>query len=73
MEKIPDKAADGDVWQQAVSRRLAGLASIPVDTSRLDEQLRRQINHRRPRMWLWWATPLAGVAAALAIMVALVT
>ena len=73
MEKIPDKAADGDVWQQAVSRRLASLASIPVDTSRLDEQLRRQINHRRPQMWLWWATPLAGVAAALAIMVALVT
>ena len=73
MEKIPDKTADGDVVQQAVSRRLASLASMPVDTSRLDAELRRRIDRRRPRMWLWFATPLAGVAAALAVMVVLLS
>jgi len=73
MQEIPDRKPDGDGVQQAVSRRLARLATMPVDTSRLDAELRRRINRRRPRKWLWFATPLAGVAAALAVMVLLLS
>ncbi len=70
MDHVSDKTVDGDVLQQAVSRRVARLATMPVDTSHLDEMLRRKIDRppQRLPMWLWWTTPLAGVAAALAII-----
>ncbi|MCL5945880.1 MAG: hypothetical protein M1472_03375 [Planctomycetes bacterium] len=70
MDNKPDHAEHGDIQQQAVARRLARLATMPVETRRLDETLRRQIS-RRPRLWLWWATPLTALAASLVIMIAL--
>ena len=71
MKNMPDNQMDDHVIQQAVSRRVARLATIPVDTSRLDVLLQRQVAHGHSRVWLWWATPLVGVAAAVAIMLLL--
>ncbi len=78
MTNMPDKLGDGDEIQRAVSRRVARLATMPVDTSGLDAALRRRIECRpgtrhRPRLWLWWATPLTGVAAAIIVMIVLVS
>lgn len=75
MENMPYDDKYDNAIQQAVSRRLSRLGSMPVDTRRLDEALRQQID--RPAqalpMWLWWTTPLAGVAAALIIVLVMVS
>lgn len=78
MTNMPDKLGDGDEIQRAVSRRVARLATMPGNTSGLDAALRRRIECRpgtkhRPRLWLWWAAPLTGVAAAIIVMVVLVS
>ena len=54
---------------QATARRLAKLASMPVDTSRLDAALRAQIPVRRPQPILRrLMRPLTAVAASLTLL-----
>lgn len=46
MDNMPDKTANNDMFEQAIARRVARLATMPVDTSRLDSELRRRIGQR---------------------------
>ena len=60
-------------FDQALSRRLAKLSTLPVDTSRLDRALREQIglSTAKPAAWNRYLRPFAAIAASL-ILIAIV-
>jgi hypothetical protein len=61
-----------DPVDEAVSRRLAKLASMPVDTSRLERAVRAHIGSpAAPWAWRRMLRPIAAVAASLLIMTAI--
>ena len=55
----------------AIRARLAKLADMPVDTARLEQQLRAELDRADDSAALrpaWWATPLFRIAAALVLL-----